>query len=160
MASLAKTVDESGGPTIIDNVYGVLGGSVGGFGPVQRASSNGSHLLGIQASLSPQDQRSISATEFSRRWRENTGEIAGIETISFKSETGRSSGAAIDVQLSHRDTAVLDAASLALAERIRVFAGVTDIDSGVSLGKPQFNLELTPEARSLGLTASDLARQT
>ena len=160
MASLAKTVDESGGPTIIDNVYGVLGGSVGGFGPVQRASSNGSHLLGIQASLSPQDQRSISATEFSRRWRENTGEIAGIETISFKSETGRSSGAAIDVQLSHRDTAVLDAASLALAERIRVFAGVTDIDSGVSLGKPQFNLELTPEARSLGLTATDLARQT
>ncbi|MFB0985929.1 MAG: efflux RND transporter permease subunit [Phycisphaerales bacterium] len=160
MASLAKTIDESGGPTIIDNVYGVLGGSVGGFGPVQQASSNGSHLLGIQASLSTQDQRSISASEFSRRWRENTGEIAGIETISFKSETGRSSGAAIDVQLSHRDTAVLDAASIALAERIRVFAGVTDIDSGVSLGKPQFNLELTPEARSLGLTATDLARQT
>ncbi len=160
MASLAKTIDESGGPTIIDNVYGILGGRVGGFGPVQQASSNGSHLLGIQASLSTQDQRSISASEFSRRWRENTGEIAGIETISFKSETGRSSGAAIDVQLSHRDTAVLDAASIALAERIRVFAGVTDIDSGVSLGKPQFNLELTPEARSLGLTATDLARQT
>lgn len=160
MASLAKTIDESGGPSIIDNVYGVLGGGVGGFGPVQQASSNGSHRLGIQASLTTQDKRSISATEFSRRWRENTGEIAGIETISFKSETGRSSGAAIDVQLSHRDSAVLDAASIVLAERIREFAGVTDIDSGVSLGKPQFNLVLTPEARSLGLTATELARQT
>ncbi|RPG16544.1 MAG: efflux RND transporter permease subunit [Phycisphaera sp. TMED9] len=160
MASLTKTIDESGGPSIIDNVYGVLGGGVGGFGPVRQAASTGSHRLGIQANLATQDQRSISATEFSRRWRENTGDIAGIETISFKSETGRSSGAAIDVQLSHRDTAVLDAASTVLAERIRGFAGVTDIDSGVSLGKQQFNLELTPEARSLGLTATELARQT
>ena len=160
LAGLAKTIEESGGVDVVDNVYGVLGGSVGGFGPVQQAGSSGSHRLGIQASLVTQDLRVVSAGDFSRRWRENTGRIAGLESISFQSETGRSGGAAIDVQLSHRDTTVLDLASLALAERLAEFAGVNDIDAGVSLGKAQFNLEITPEARSLGLTADELARQT
>ncbi len=160
LAGLAKTIEESGGIDVVENVYGVLGGGIGGFGPVQQAASNGSHRLGIQASLVTQDRRAISAGEFSKRWRENTGRIAGLESISFQSETGRSSGAAIDVQLSHRDTTVLDLASLTLAERLEEFAGVNDIDSGVSLGKTQFNLQLTPEARSLGLTADELARQT
>ena len=160
LAGLAKTIDESGGVDVVENVYGVLGGGIGGFGPVQQAGSNGSHLLGIQASLVTQDRRMVSAGDFSRRWRENTGRIAGLESISFRSETGRSSGAAIDVQLSHRDTTVLDLASIALAERLEEFAGVNDIDSGVSLGKTQFNLQITPEARSLGLTADELARQT
>ena len=160
LEGLARTVEESGGIDVVRNVYGVLGGSVGGFGPVQRTGSRGSHLLGIEASLVSQDRRTISAGEFSRRWRRNTGPIAGLESISFESETGQSSGAAIDVQLSHRDTDVLDRAGIALAERLAEFAGVNDIDSGVSRGKAQVNLQITPEARSLGLTADELARQT
>ena len=72
---------------------------------------------------------------------------------------GDGTGAAVDVQLSHRDTEILDAASLDLADRLRSFTGVKDIDSGVAMGKPQFNLELTPEARSMGLTAADLYRK-
>ncbi len=160
LAALAETIDESGGVGIKESLYTVLGGGVGGFGPVQQASSNGSHRLGIQFELVPEERRNISATEFAGRWRENAGDIAGLESISFNSEVGRATGAAVDVQLSHRNTEVLDAASLDLAERLRSFTGVKDIDSGVAMGKPQFNLELTPEARSMGLTASDLARQT
>lgn len=160
LSSLAETIDESGGVSIKESLYTVLGGQVGGFGPVRQASENGSHLLGIQFELVPEGEREISATEFARRWRENAGDIAGLETISFKSEVGRATGAAVDVQLSHRDTRVLDAASVDLADRLRSYEGVKDIDSGVAMGKPQFNLELTPEARSMGLTATDLARQT
>ncbi len=158
--SMAITIDESGGTSAIESVYVVLGSQVGGFGPVARAQQSGGHLLGVQLELAPEDARSVSAGEFARRWRENAGDIAGLETISFKSEIGRSTGAAVDVQLSHRDTGTLDAASMVLAERLQSFDGVKDIDSGVALGKPQFNLELTPEARSMGLTATDLARQT
>ena len=160
LAALAETIDESGGPAIKESLYTVLGSQVGGFGPVRQAGENGGHLMGIQFELVPEGEREISATEFARRWRENAGDIAGLETISFKSEVGRATGAAVDVQLSHRNTAILDAASLDLAERLRSFDGVKDIDSGVAMGKPQFNLELTPEARSMGLTATDLARQT
>ena len=160
LAALAETVDESGGDSIVESVYTVLGSQIGGFGPVAQAQSNGGHLFGIQFELVPEGRRNISAGEFARRWRENAGDIAGIDTISFKSEIGRATGAAVDVQLSHRDTVVLDEASVDLADRLRAFDGVKDIDSGVALGKPQFNLELTPEGRSMGLTATDLARQT
>ena len=160
LSSMARTVDETGGTSVVESVYVVLGSQVGGFGPVARAQQNGGHLLGIQLELVPDGERNISAGEFASIWRENAGDIAGLETISFKSEIGRSTGAAVDVQLSHRDTAVLDAASVELAERLRSFEGVKDIDSGVAMGKPQFNLELTPEGRSMGLTSTDLARQT
>ncbi|MCP4836332.1 MAG: efflux RND transporter permease subunit [Phycisphaera sp.] len=160
LSSMARTVDETGGTSVVESVYVVLGSQVGGFGPVARAQQSGGHLLGIQLELVPDGQRNISAGEFASIWRENAGDIAGLETISFKSEIGRSTGAAVDVQLSHRDTTVLDAASVELAERLRSFEGVKDIDSGVAMGKPQFNLELTPEGRSMGLTSTDLARQT
>lgn len=160
LSTMAEILDESGGREIAESVYTVLGGRVGGFGPVARATSNGSHLMGIQLELVTESSRDISATEFSRRWRERTGDIAGLENITFKSEVGRATGAAVDLQLSHRDTGILEAASLDLADRLRSFQGVKDIDAGIAQGKPQFNLELTPEARSLGLTATELARQT
>ena len=160
LAALAETIDESGGQSVVRSIYAVLGSQLGGFGPVARSQSSGSNLLGIQFEMVPESDRDIDVTEFGRRWRENAGDIAGIETISFKSEIGRATGAAVDVQLSHRNPEILNAASLDLSKRLTSFDGVTDIDSGVALGKPQFNLELTPEARSMGLTARDLARQT
>ena len=160
LAALAETIDESGGQSVVRSIYAVLGSQVGGFGPVARSQSSGSNLIGIQFEMVPEADRDIDVTEFGRRWRENAGDIAGIETISFKSDIGRATGAAVDVQLSHRNPEILDAASLDLSKRLTSFNGVKDIDSGVALGKPQFNLELTPEARSMGLTARDLARQT
>ena len=160
LAALAETIDESGGQSVVRSIYAVLGSQLGGFGPVARSQSSGSNLLGIQFEMVPESDRDIDVTEFGRRWRENAGDIAGIETISFTSDIGRTTGAAVDVQLSHRNPEILDAASLDLSKRLTSFNGVKDIDSGVALGKPQFNLELTPEARSMGLTARDLARQT
>ena len=132
LASLAETMDESGGPAVKESLYTVLGGRVGGFGPVAQASQNGSHLLGIQFELVPESERNVSATEFARRWRENTGDLAGIETISYTSEVGRASGAAVDVQLSHRNTELLGA-SLDLADTA-VFTG-EDIDR-VAMASP------------------------
>ena len=88
--SMAVTIDETGGTSVVESVYVVLGSQVGGFGPVARAQQSGGHLLGIQLELAPEDARSISAGEFARQWRENAGDIAGLETISFKSEIGRS----------------------------------------------------------------------
>ena len=160
LAAMAETLDESGGAEIGESVYTLLGGRLGGFGPGARASGRGSHLMGIQIELVPESEREISATEFARRWRERTGDIAGLENLTFTSEVGQTTGAAIDLQLSHIDATVLETASLDLAERLREFTGVKDIDAGIARGKPQFNLELTPEARSMGLTAADLARQT
>jgi len=158
--ALDETIDESGGNSIVRNVQAILGGQVSGGGPVASRRYNNPNEIGIKVELAPESERAISAGDFGRRWESNAGEIAGIETMTFRSDIGNPAGAAIDIQVSHRDRGIIDAASVALADALKRFEGVSGIDSGVATGKAQLNYELTQEARSLGLDAMALARQT
>jgi len=95
-----------------------------------------------------------------RLWREQTGPLPGLESLKFQSDRGGpGSGAALTVELSHRDIDVLDRASAALAERLAEFPNVKDIDDGYTPGKRQLSFRLTAEGRSLGLTSQEVARQ-
>jgi len=104
-------------------------------------------------------ERDISAREFAREWRQRLGDIPGADSLKFKFATGPAADAPISIQLSHRDVPTLERAAAELASTLRGFTGVKDIDDGVSLGKEQLNFKLKPEARSLGITETDLARQ-
>ena len=72
---------------------------------------------------------------------------------------GPGAGKALTVELSHRDIDVLELASGELADALREFAAVEDVDDGFSPGKQQFDFKIRPEASSLGLSALDVARQ-
>jgi len=132
--------------------------SLGG-GPVGGGTRVGGHLASVVVYLVPMDERPFSSREFAQRWRERAGEIAGAESLTFGYSTGASSGSPIDLRLTHPDPQILEAAATRLAGELHEYAGVTDIDSGVSLGKEQFDLELRPEALARGLTETDVARQ-
>lgn len=153
-----ETLDELG-PDTSRGIYAELGQSGGGsFGP-GGAVSGGSHLSQVTLYLVSADKRKFTTEEFTKRWRENMGEVMGAEALTFKFNIGPGSGMPIDVKLSHSDPEVLEAAAQELAEVLATYEGVTDIDSGVSLGKEQLDLTLKPEARSLGITQDSLARQ-
>ena len=138
-----------------------IGTVIPGGGPAigTRQQERGSHLVGVQVFLIPSDEREISGIDFAKEWREEMGEVPGLESISYSAQIAAAGGAAIDIQLSHRSTEILEKASQELASAIQPYAGVTDIDDGVSHGKPQMNFSLKPEARSLGVKVQDLARQ-
>lgn len=123
------------------------------------AGNRGSHLSTVMVYLSPPETRRITTSQFAHRWRERVGDIPGAETLSFDFNVGANPGAPIDIRLSHADTEILDLAAEELAERLRRFNGVFDIDSGVATGKRQFDLELTPLGRAHGLTETMLAQQ-
>ncbi len=134
----------------------------GGSGPCNGVFTiiSGSHNIWVIAFLVPMDQRSISATEFARKWRKRVGPLPGLESLTFDSTAGGPRGGSeVDVQLSHRDMDVLEEAAADLANSLNGYAGVTDIDDGFSGGKPQLNFTIKPEAQSLGLTALALGRQ-
>lgn len=133
--------------------------SGGGPGGAPSLGGGGAHLVGVQVALVEASKRTIGGVEFANRWRDAAGPIPGLESLSFAAEIGAGGGAAIDVQLSHRDSAVLDRAAGELGEALATYAGVTDIDDGVAAGKPQLDFTIRPEARSLDITASDIARQ-
>ncbi len=104
--------------------------------------------------------RPISTTALTDKWREATGPILGVESLRFESDRGGPGrGPSITVELSHRDIDVLDRASAALAEELAEFAATKDVDDGYTPGKRQLDFAIRPEGRSLGLTASMVARQ-
>jgi multidrug efflux pump subunit AcrB len=114
----------------------------------------------IQVYMTPPEERLVSTDEFTKRWRNATGNIVGIETMKFQSDFGGpGSGAALTVELQHRDTLVLEQASAELAEALGFFSIVSDIDDGFTAGKDQFDFTLKPEGYQLGLTPIEVARQ-
>ncbi len=125
-----------------------------------RSTING-HTGRINFELLDPDHRPVSTKEFTDRWRKATGKVGGVESIRFRDTQGGPGGGSdtLTVELSHRSMEVLEQASEDLAESLRSFPMVRDIDDGFSDGKPQIDFSITPAGRALGLTSSEIARQ-
>ncbi len=114
----------------------------------------------VTAYLTPPDVRPLSTGTVIQLWREEVGPIIGLESLFYESDRGGpGGGAALNVELSHRDTNVLDQASVALAERLAEFPNVKDVDDGFTPGKEQLDFRIKRSGESLGLTSREIARQ-
>jgi len=139
---------DQGGDALIEGVYAHIG-------------DGGGHVAQVQMYLTPPTKnRPMDTSEVVEMWREKVGRIAGVESLIFESDRGGpGGGAAMAIELSHQSIDVLKEASKDVAETLRTFPKLKDIDDGFSPGKQQFNCKLRPEGRSMGLTAIDVARQ-
>ena len=73
----------------------------------------------------------MSTAEVTRLWREEVGELPGLESLKFESDAGGPGrGAALSVELSHRDIEVLERASAELAAALENYPDVIDVDDG------------------------------
>ena len=155
-SAASKAIEELGGE---DNLVRGMLASLG-EGAIGRAGApKGSHLVTIQMALTPSEERSISAKSFSDAWQSNIPSIAGVESLSFSASTGPGAGAAIDIQISADDIDTLAMASDEVAEALRGFASLKDIENSYSSGKNQLDFQLRPSAVALGLSSNDVARQ-
>lgn len=137
-------VAENGGEKLVEGIF---------------ASINGNQTS-VRVYLTPPDIRPISTAELTALWRARVGSITGLESLKFESDAGGPGrGAAISVELSHRNVDILARASSEVAQALGYFPNATDIDDGYSPGKRQIDFTIRPEARSLGLRAQDVARQ-
>ena len=133
-------------------------------GGAQLLKSTGARIRNNQVKvfmdLQAPDMRPVSTVEVVKLWRNEVGEIPGLNGIVYSS-TGRGPGGgkALTVELSHRDTETLEQASDQLARIMEKYAGVSDIENAFSSGKTLMTLKILPAGESLGLTAQDLARQ-
>ena len=147
-----RIAETNGGKKLVTGIYSEIGASVNG--------TAGSHTCRVRVFLTPADERPMPTGEFVKLWRRQVGPIAGLETLSFKSDAGGpGSRAAMSIELSHRDLSVLEAAGAELAEAFSHFPKVTDINDGFAPGKQQIDFTIRPEGRALGLTAREVARQ-
>ena len=142
--TLDAIVAENGGSQLVEGTY---------------ASINGNQVE-VRAYLTDPRVRPIPTSELTQQWRRRSGNIEGIERLRFEYDRGGpGAGAALNVELSHRDTAVLERASEDLADTLRTITNVTDVNDGRSAGKRQLDLRLTESGAALGMTSNELARQ-
>jgi len=146
-------LDSFGGVKVSRGLMTLMGASRG------QSGETGSHVVTVTMNLIPSEDRDFTSREFETVWQENVPAILGAQSVTFKSSFGPGAGAAVDVQLTHRDTRVLEEVSTRLAEELRNYSELKDIENSFTAGKPQLDFELLPQARSLGLTEDAIAAQ-
>ena len=131
----------------------------GAFGPGSGFAATGGHVGVVTVHLLPDAEREFGSAEFTARWRDQVGEVSGVDRLSFDFNDGPSAGAKVSVQLEHTQTPPLEAAAARVAASLATYNGVFDVDDGFKVGKPQLDLVLKPAAKGLGLTERALAAQ-
>lgn len=119
----------------------------------------GPNMGSVQFILLESEKRGIHSNDLLIEWEEEVGELPGIKSLTFEGLAHGPGGAEIEVWLQGDDMDRIVAAADELQEKLHTFDGVVQIHSDFSLGKNELKLDLKPEARSLGLTVEDLARQ-
>lgn len=125
-----------------------------------KSNVRGGSFIDVEIVLKPPDERDLTAARLIALWRDEIGDLPGIDQISFEAERGPGGWRQdISVDLAHDDLEVLEQASQAFLAEMESFANTRDVSDNYNKGKSQFDIRLLPEARVLGLTANEVGRQ-
>jgi len=138
-------------------IYARVGSGAAATSPMRKAAS-GSNITGVSVILVPTDLRSFSSMEFAEKWRENLGAVLNADTMSFDTSI-HGATKPIDLELSHSEPEVLEAAARDLADALAGYSGVFDVDNGVEMGKQQLDFTVSEAGINAGLSSFDIASQ-
>ncbi|WP_300667647.1 efflux RND transporter permease subunit [Desulfoluna sp.] len=161
MESVAEVdADHPGEPSVFRHVYAIVGGVMAKMGPAHggESAASATHLSEIALFLTKAEERDVPISAVKDAWRKKVGEIPGVDSLTFTTDLVRM-GANIDVELRHVDYRVLEAAAEEVKNYVTGYPGVTDIEDNFSQGKGEIKFTLTDEAKTLGITEADFARQ-
>ncbi len=150
---LNQAFEAQEGQPVVKNAMTVVGSHTG------RDPEVGSHAGEVTIELATVEQRSISSNEIIAKWRELTGDIPEAIALTFGTQEIGPGGAPIEVRLIGDSFDDLRQAADRVKAELKTYPGVFDIQDDFRPGKVEMRLSLKPEARVLGLTVADLARQ-
>ena len=152
---VSKRTDTQSGEPLVRQKLELLGYSLSSA----NRGASGPHLGSVQVLLLESEKRGIHSNTLMIDWEKEVGQIPGAVSLLFEGMQAGPSGAEIEIWLQGWDMATLISASKVLQERLSEFQGVYQIRSDHSPGKNELRLRLKTEARTLGLSVEDLARQ-
>ena len=125
-----------------------------------KTNVRGDSFIDVEIVMKPPDQRTMTANEVIALWRDQIGDLPGVDQVTFEAERGPGGHRrGVSVALSHSDIGVLEKATDAFVERVKQYANVRDVSDNYSKGKAQYDFTLRPEGRALGLTDEGLGQQ-
>jgi multidrug efflux pump subunit AcrB len=155
-----ETVEAFGGDASVRGMFLRVGSAPPRGGPGGGGADTGSHIVSMELNFVPAEDRAFTSEAFKDAWKAATPELVGTDSVVFTSAVGPSAGAAVAVQLAHRDKEVLAAASQRVTEALADYADLTNIENGYSSGKQQLDFSLNESAATaLGLTTQMVAGQ-
>lgn len=123
------------------------------------AGESGAHVVTVSADLLPGNERNTSVNDILACWREKTGRVPDVISLTFKDFQPGPGGSPIDIRLKGRKLDQLKLASLDLQKKLKSYAGVYDITDDMRPGKMELVLKLKPGALKEGLTSGIIASQ-
>jgi multidrug efflux pump subunit AcrB len=150
---LAEQTQTRSGDPLIEDRLSLIGQTL------DDPPKSGPHFGSVQAILLDSERRGIHSKDLMVKWEKEIGLIPGVKSLTFTGLQAGPPGSPIEVWLQGHDMNDILGAADDLMDRLRKFEGVYQIRSDFSQGKNELRLGLKPEARTLGLTVDDLARQ-
>lgn len=125
-----------------------------------KTNVRGESFIDVEIVLLPPDERDMSAVAVIELWRDQIGDIEGINQITFETERGPGGWRDdISVDLSHNDLELLGQASQRFVELMSAFSQTRDVNDSYRPGKMQLDFTLLPAGEALGLTPDYVGRQ-
>ena len=132
----------------------IMGGSL-----VPKLSLNPeANIATIEFKLLSAQQREITSGQVLQLWRDEVGILPYVRGLTFSSELIEL-GNPVEAVLSHHDPERLAQIASSVVNDLRSVGGVFDVRSDHTPGIKEVQLEMRPEARTLGLTLDEMARQ-
>ncbi len=158
-AEINEALGYEDGETAIKHVFASIGVNAARSSGPPMMTSGGSHLAEVVVDLVDIKERpGWNTNRIADLWRQKSGSITDAVELQFTT-TNYSAGDALALQLKGRDIEELRRAAAFLREEFARYPGVMDLTDSFRAGKQEVKLNILPEAKPLGLTLNDLARQ-
>ena len=148
-------------PPLVRHVFTIIGdqpSTRSGLPTSQGASLIEANLAEVNFELLPAEERRLSTEAIEAAWRAEVGAVPEARALTFESSLF-TLGKPIQAELSAASPAALGEAVARFKEELAQFGGVFEVEDDREQGKREVQLRLRPEARALGITLDDLARQ-
>ena len=129
----------------------------GGLTPTLNLNPQG-NIATVDLKLLGAQERDLSTVAVVQAWREEVGVLPYVRGIAFSGEV-IDLGNPVEAVLSHPVPERLGEIADSVVDGLRSVSGVFDVRSDHAPGVREVQLRLRPEARTLGLTLDDIARQ-
>jgi multidrug efflux pump subunit AcrB len=141
------TDDRGDGKTVVKNIERILG--------------PGSHQGELRIVMLGGEERGIPAYEINHMFRDEVGEVHGVNYIRFISALAehRFGGLPVDISVSGRKMDEIQLAAEKLKNNLQKREDLVDVADTDQRGNPELNLELTRAGQQLGLTLHEVMMQ-
>ncbi len=125
-----------------------------------KTNVRGKSFIDVEIVMLPPDERDMSAAEVIELWRNEIGDIEGVDQITFEAERGPGGWQDdISVDLSHNDVDLLADASQVFKQRMSEYSNTRNLNDSYNKGKLQYNFTVLPEGQLMGFTPDAVGRQ-